>query len=471
MSLGQKIIHYINPIGHFGDREYSVTFSFWTTVLVCIALQFYTSNILQDPYAGGLPIIVTSTALIMYFAFRFGRRASYASLVVILLYYIYIVSKRGESGEMLRVSINAIIMFGILYFLLATAIGWLKEVIDKLVSKEVSDKKRLQTILQQLPVGVIIADVRGTVVEANELAKKLISQNLNFGDKLTDPALVKAIKAKKPIKNFGFTKDNGGGNTKYLLINSSPIKDSNDRDDVGVLIIHDITAEREIEKRKDDFMRIASHELKTPITSLILYLDILKKSIKKKDQKRIKVAAEGLEKQSDNLDELIATLLDVSRIQSGKSIFTKENFRLDELIKDTIKVMSMEHKDYDFKIIKIQRIKVNADKQKIYQVLTNLIMNACKFSMNNKNIEIELIRKDNYAQVSIKDYGIGISQAHQKNIFEKLYQVSDNSGGSFPGFGMGLYIAREIIKWHKGKIWVNSSEGKGSTFYFTLPQG
>ena len=114
-------------------------------------------------------------------------------------------------------------------------------------------------------------------------------------------------------------------------------------------------------------------------------------------------------------------------------------------------------------------VNVFADRFRMYQVLTNLITNAIKYSKGEKQIKVRIKREADKVVVSVQDFGIGIAKEQQKKIFERLYQVQDDNGRTYPGFGMGLYISKEIITRHKGAIWVESEKGKGSTFYFTLP--
>ena len=116
------------------------------------------------------------------------------------------------------------------------------------------------------------------------------------------------------------------------------------------------------------------------------------------------------------------------------------------------------------------KIKVSADRFRIYQVLTNLITNAIKYSGDSTDIILNIKKDTGKAIISVQDFGIGIAKSEQKKVFDRLYQVTDPTEKTFPGLGMGLYISHEIIKRHKGKIWVEGEKGKGSTFFFTLPQ-
>jgi len=175
--------------------------------------------------------------------------------------------------------------------------------------------------------------------------------------------------------------------------------------------------------------------------------------------------------QTDKLQQLVNDLLDVSRLQTGKLNFHKERFRLDEFISETLDQFGGATNEQQIIFKPTSKAYVFADKFRIYQVLTNILSTAVKYSSGAGNILVNLKKSKKFVTVGIKDFGIGIEKSQQKKIFQRLYQVTDAKEQTFPGFGMGLYISKEIITRHKGRIWVESTKGKGSQFYFTLPLG
>jgi signal transduction histidine kinase len=253
-----------------------------------------------------------------------------------------------------------------------------------------------------------------------------------------------------------------------IQVNTAPIHNKTNKIIAAALIMNDVTAQKEIEQRKDDFVNMASHELKTPITSIKLFLDVLTREVEQYNNTRANHILTNIKDQTTRLQNLVNDLLDVSRLQTGKMSIKKEQFRLDIFVEDTLKQMD-EATTQKIILAKKRRLKVLADKLRIYQVLTNLLSNAVKYSAGKGDIIVNLDKKNDKALISIQDFGIGIPQDEQKKIFDRLYQVADDKSNTFPGFGMGLYIVKEIIKRHKGTIWVESADGKGSTFYFTLP--
>lgn len=223
------------------------------------------------------------------------------------------------------------------------------------------------------------------------------------------------------------------------------------------------------EKRKDEFVSMATHELKTPITSLQIFVQVLEKRLTSLNDKKAQRYIVQIITQVDRLKNLINDLLDVSRLQVGKMKFEKEYFNLEKMTRDLVE--SFQHTTDRHKIIVRGKIKqpVLGDEDRISQVLTNLLSNAIKYSPNAHKIVISLSQTAKAAIISIQDFGIGIPEISKANIFERFYRVHGESEKEFQGLGMGLYISQEIIKRHKGKLWFESVKDKGSTFYFSLP--
>ena len=225
------------------------------------------------------------------------------------------------------------------------------------------------------------------------------------------------------------------------------------------------TQVKKLSEKKDEFIALASHELKTPITSIKGYLQILQRS------ELDKAGTLFLEKslnQINKLNALIGDLLDVSKVEAGKLTIQYERFDLKELLLDVIETFHYSSKTH--KIIfksSADKTLVDADKQRIEQVLINLLSNAIKYSPNAEVVTVELSISDTELTVSVQDNGIGLSKQHQKNIFTRFYRADGHANIS--GLGLGLYLSKEIIQQHKGMIDVISEPGKGSTFYFSLP--
>lgn len=234
----------------------------------------------------------------------------------------------------------------------------------------------------------------------------------------------------------------------------------------GILL--DITDEYLLQQRKDEFISVASHELKTPITSLSASIQILQKLIKAEGQ--ADMLPQFINKASKNLNKLVHLLddlLNATKIQQGQLALNKTVFNLTELVNDCCENVRLGD-DHEFILNGDKELMVYADYRRIDQVMVNLINNAVKYSPQSKTIEISITHDTESATVSVRDFGIGINPQKQPHLFDRYYRV-DTLGHQFSGLGLGLYISSEIINRHDGKIGVESSPGEGSKFWFTLP--
>ena len=236
---------------------------------------------------------------------------------------------------------------------------------------------------------------------------------------------------------------------------------------IGVTV--DITEHKQLQQQKDDFLGIASHELKTPVTTIKAYSQLLEEMLLQKGDIKEATMVTKMGTQVNRLTNLIADLLDVTKINSGKLQLNNTRFNFNELIKDIIE-------DIQNTVPKVQIEKkfsetgfVFADKERIVQVITNLITNAIKYSPGTNKIIVHSSLENKEVILCVEDFGVGISKDHQEKVFEQFYRVSGEMQHTFPGLGLGLYISSEIIKRIGGRIWVNSVEGAGATFCFALP--
>lgn len=238
--------------------------------------------------------------------------------------------------------------------------------------------------------------------------------------------------------------------------------------EVQAQLMEEIETRKAAERKKDEFISIASHELKTPLTSIKGYIQLLERSLRKGDANTITTHLSKAQLQLEKLNGLITDLLDISKIESGKLKFNKEDFCVDQLINSVIEVMQQSYPDYKITLTGKCGVPVYGDEMRIEQVITNFLTNAIKYSPESKQINITAAVNKQELYVAVKDFGIGMSPKQINRVFEKFYRVEEN-GNRFQGLGIGLYISSEIIKRHDGKIGVNSVMGEGSEFYFIIP--
>ena len=221
--------------------------------------------------------------------------------------------------------------------------------------------------------------------------------------------------------------------------------------------------------KKDEFMSIASHELKTPITSVKASLQLLQRMADKNEAlAQVSPFVDKAAKQVNKLTGLINDLLDVTRIQAGKLELTTTDFNLNAMVNECVEYCQVEDNKHAVKIEGDPKLMVHADRNRLEQVLCNLLTNAFKYSPKNEEVTVTFnATDDEHVKISVNDNGIGIPADKLENIFDRFYRV-ENTSQYFPGVGLGLYISSEIVKQHKGQIGVDSVFGKGSTFWFTV---
>jgi signal transduction histidine kinase len=223
-----------------------------------------------------------------------------------------------------------------------------------------------------------------------------------------------------------------------------------------------------LDEKKDEFLSIASHELKTPLTTIKAYSQIALHIGKKEGYKTITGFLQKIDIHTSKLNFLITELLDLSKIQAGKFALSKTVIAFQPFLADIIQ--SMQHVITTHKITLEGNTTVNVDIDafRIEQVITNLIDNAAKYSPGKEIVEVEVYTKNGEVVVSVKDYGIGIAENNLQHIFSRFYRV-DTAAKNVSGMGIGLFISKEIIGLHGGTITVQSKENEGSTFSFSLP--
>ena len=228
----------------------------------------------------------------------------------------------------------------------------------------------------------------------------------------------------------------------------------------------DIHEQKLKEQKKDEFISIASHEMKTPLTTAKAYLQLLEMTLEEDDASALyaKKASDAI----DRLHSLITELLDASKIQNGKLNYTLTTFNFNEMLESTIE--SIQHSSKTHKILKSGMITEPfwGDKDRLQQVIINLLTNAIKYSPNANKVLVHIEQDDYHLKVSVTDKGVGLSEKHLAKIFERYYRVEEHAI-QFQGLGIGLYISYDIIQRHNGRMWVESKPNKGSTFYFVLP--
>gem|GEM_PF-252424 len=230
----------------------------------------------------------------------------------------------------------------------------------------------------------------------------------------------------------------------------------------------EIETRKNAERKKDEFISIASHELKTPMTSVKGYIQLMERSLNKGDIETTKLRLTKVQNQIEKLNHLISDLLDISKIEGGKMRLNMHSFCMKKLLNQVFEVMQPSNPSIEFRFETQFDDLIYGDENRLEQVVINFLTNAIKYAPGETLVLITCAKKDNQFFFSVRDKGIGMSAEDCKKVFDKFYRIEESSE-RFQGLGIGLYICKEIIERHQGTIGVKSKIGQGSEFYFTIP--
>ncbi|MFY0572406.1 PAS domain S-box protein [Archangium lansingense] len=255
--------------------------------------------------------------------------------------------------------------------------------------------------------------------------------------------------------------------TLHLRANAAPIRDEHGRITGAVSVARDVTDMIELDHLKDEFVRVAAHELKTPVAIMNSYAQLALKSEPKPTTYRKMLDA--INRGADRIDRIVRELLDVSQLHLGRLELTEEPLDLRELAEETVANMAAQSTQHHLWVKPGEPIIIRGDRTRLRQVLVVLLDNAVRYSPSGGRVEVRLERHAHEVEVGVSDEGIGIPVERQARLFERFYRAHSGTSHDRGGMGVGLYISREIIFHHGGSMRVSSEEGKGSTFCFSVP--
>ena len=347
----------------------------------------------------------------------------------------------------------------------------------------------IAAVIDSIADAVFVADKQGRIVDVNEAGLRLVGvstkeealkaefdylsildlrhpdgQPLSPGEMVLSRALQGDV-----VRGYEeLARDVTTNRPLYLLVSGGPLRDRDGQISGAVAVMSDITSMRELDRLKDQFITVAAHELKTPIAIMKGYAQGLLRIAAKMPSSERRML-EAINRGSDRIESIVEDLLDISRLHLDRLDLTTASVDLAELaheVADRVDLTSQRHR---VRLTKGEPVVVFADRYRLDQVLTNLIDNAMRYSPAGGDIDIEVTTSDSEAMVSVRDYGVGIPSGKQQHIFERFYRAHTGTPFDYGGMGVGLYICREIVSRHGGRMWFESEEGKGSTFHFSLP--
>ncbi len=369
------------------------------------------------------------------------------------------------------------------------------------------ERRRLELIISSMAEALLITNAQGAIVSLNRFAEQLFQQaqidaRLEPGIPLRQLAahsnvpwlrelaqVVDQALTGQTIKNQELIiGENGETVPLTLSISAAPLSQDSRHPLPGgaVVVLNDITDRKQIEKLKDEFVSVVSHELRTPLTAIKGYTQHLVRRLERRLRQQPRGGSEQAEppesydlrslyivqSQAEHLERLVSDLLDLSRVQWGRLDLQYTPFYLADLLAEQVRLAQANTEQHLIQLdLQVQDSKVVADRQRIAQVVGNILDNAVKYSPQGGQVTVRLESAGDDFLVSISDEGIGVSPEYLDHIFERFYRVRNAASRQYSGIGLGLYVARAIVEAHGGRIgYASNQRGMGSTFYFSLPR-
>lgn len=277
--------------------------------------------------------------------------------------------------------------------------------------------------------------------------------------------LEQAVKGNGVLYNKGMEIETRFGDMKYFEVSCIPMKGSGGKH--FLVIIHDITSFKHVEREREDIIGFVAHELRNPLSNIVLCNELMKEALEEKDFAEV---ADLLSRSNNNvtrLNNMIAELYDATKINSGKLLIRKTRCNLEEILKEAVQTISSMQPKYNIVVEGPTDIIVEVDKDRIIQVITNYLSNGIKYSNGNPDVIIRVAKTPQDVTISVTDRGLGIAKQFLPKMFKRFFRAEKTK--NIEGLGLGLFLCKQIVTAHHGKVWAESQEEKGSTFYFSIP--
>lgn len=304
---------------------------------------------------------------------------------------------------------------------------------------------------------------------AEEMIARMIYKIIPADKEDEEHQILTRLQNGERIQHFETQRLTKSGNRLDVSLTISPIKDGQGKVIGSSKIARDITQKKLEEQRKNDFIGMVSHELRTPLTTLSAVMQIAGTKLKNHEDKFLTSAIVRANVQVKRMTGMVNGFLNVARLEAGKMVMEKQLFDLAQLLSEIVDETNLIVTSHKINLLESSPVIVNADSDKISSVISNFIGNAVKYSPAGKPIDVSCRISEDVVTVSVHDEGFGIATQELNHVFNRYYRVDGEQTRHISGFGIGLYLSAEIIKQHGGRIWAESEQGVGSTFYFTLP--
>jgi PAS domain S-box-containing protein len=371
-------------------------------------------------------------------------------------------------------------------------IGASKVARDISAIRQAAEKKGMLAAIANTSDDTIVSKtLEGTITSWNQAAERMFgySEEEALGQHISliipperldeETFIINEVSRGNKVDHFNTVRRAKDGRLVPITLSVSPILDDNGKIIGASKIARDISDHLALQEekarlydeikalndKKDEFIGLASHELKTPLTSIQGYLQILSNDIA---EERRKEFLRRTSQQVKKLNNLVSDLLDISKIQAGKLQFNPAPFDLCQVVRDAIELITYSNNNHTVHLqTDVNELALNGDSQRVEQVILNLLTNAIRYAPGVFEINVHISEENGVAKVGVRDRGIGIPEDKLNEIFSRFYRITENKNVS--GLGLGLYLSQQIIERHHGRIWAESKVGEGSVFYFTLP--
>ncbi|MGN6249554.1 MAG: ATP-binding protein [Ginsengibacter sp.] len=334
-----------------------------------------------------------------------------------------------------------------------------------------------ENILESIQDVVLVLDEKMNIIKANDSYKILSNKDENESRNVRDflknseseqrvlHNLHEAIRTKSPFIKEEAEIETADGNKRIFEVTATLLENSDNEN--LLLVMHDITIYKELEREREDIIGFITHELRNPLSNLMLSNDLMKDAAEKNEVSFLKEMLIRSEKNVQRMNKMITGLYEATKVHSGYFPLDLSEFNFENMVKEAIDTIQALNPDYNILKEGDGNFKVVADRFRLIQVITNFLSNAIKYSNGNKEVKLTVTRNNDLVSVHVKDHGTGIPKEHLPFVFERFFRVEKTR--KIEGIGLGLYLCRQIIRSHAGKVGVESEENKGSDFFFTIP--
>ncbi len=362
---------------------------------------------------------------------------------------------------------------------LGTAFNHMAQTLEEKVQEIVKSKNQLESLLTSMVIGILLLDREGKIILSNPAAEAIISFSQ---EEVLGKSHLSVLRDYRLSETVGNVLSTGKPqrleininvpNEKTLEVNLAPVKDARGEVNGLVIAFHDITEIRRLERMRSEFIANVTHELRTPVTSVKGFTETLMQEENLEDPRLVKEFLEIIDREAERLNRLISDLLELTKIEyQGLIKFVPVDVK--ELIEEVTKKLDPQIKKKKLQLslgIPDSPTYILGDEDKLCQVLLNLLDNSIKYTPEGGHVKITLQEQEKEILVVVEDTGIGIPREEISRVFERFYRVDKARSRKMGGTGLGLAIVKHVIEAHHGKVWVESSLGQGSRFYFTLPR-